>query len=573
MKYNRLSFLSVFIALGIVPSVTDAGIRVGNASRNNAQAYQQVSAQKYQQEQAAASAAARELPVKVTDPTLEALILAGDTSSGVTEKHLENCKMVYPTGVFEWSVPTIGFGVGGMPTCTSVVELRAMGQGENGSDLVLARANLAAGASFDCNISNFPESSWLDAAGTVQVPADRQPTVEDVKKVMDEEQKQNAAIKIISGVVLGGLMGNIAGKNDPGKDGIFGASKEKLITTAVGAAGGAGLVAASSYSGKVAGDMILSTGINAAAGAVMGNVAASGESRMRIEKCKIAAAKGGTATAESDTSKTESEKKSSGKETSCLWGYLQETGDLGGKEPYVSVGNINNFRICNTEGENCEYADLTNVVLNSYSGKTLKQMYEDEFKQAKDSMFCYKEGKMQKYTAGEECPNNEIYVKLDSANKVTARTPVMIADVADKPVIGYKSKDWSDADGAKLKGDVAKKKLYRRSASGAAEEEIVEENWIDNFEVMYVDASDGGVIDMSNKARAGGTLVGAGIGGAAGAFTAYQGAQSEIDERWVAAVREYKDSLQKFYCGTGQRFLSFYNDTMVIPAMAEVEEE
>ena len=67
---------------------------------------------------------------------------------------------------------------------------------------------------------------------------------------------------------------------------------------------------------------------------------------------------------------------------------------------------------------------------------------------------------------------------------------------------------------------------------------------------------------MGNVAK---TLTGAGIGGAAGAYTAYQGAQSEIDERWVAAVREYKDSLQKFYCGTGQRFLSFYNDATVIP--------
>jgi hypothetical protein len=73
------------------------------------------------------------------------------------------------------------------------------------------------------------------------------------------------------------------------------------------------------------------------------------------------------------------------------------------------------------------------------------------------------------------------------------------------------------------------------------------------------------MIDMSNKARLKGTLTGAGIGGAAGAFTAYQGAQSEIDERWVSAVRAYKDSLQKFYCGTGTRFMSFYNDIVVVP--------
>ena len=85
------------------------------------------------------------------------------------------------------------------------------------------------------------------------------------------------------------------------------------------------------------------------------------------------------------------------------------------------------------------------------------------------------------------------------------------------------------------------------------------------FKPIYRDASDGGIIDMSNKARLNGTLTGAGIGGGVGAFTAYQGAQNEIDERWVSAVREYKDSLQKFYCGTGTRFLSFYNDMTVIP--------
>ena len=82
---------------------------------------------------------------------------------------------------------------------------------------------------------------------------------------------------------------------------------------------------------------------------------------------------------------------------------------------------------------------------------------------------------------------------------------------------------------------------------------------------MYQDAEDGGVIELGNKARIKGTLTGAGIGGAAGAFTAYQGAQTEIDERYVTAVREYKDSLQKFYCGTGKRFLTFYNDTLVMP--------
>ena len=52
-----------------------------------------------------------------------------------------------------------------------------------------------------------------------------------------------------------------------------------------------------------------------------------------------------------------------------------------------------------------------------------------------------------------------------------------------------------------------------------------------------------------------------------GAFTAYQGAQNDIENRWVTAVREYNDSLQKVYCITGDRFLGYYNDDIYIPAL------
>ena len=64
---------------------------------------------------------------------------------------------------------------------------------------------------------------------------------------------------------------------------------------------------------------------------------------------------------------------------------------------------------------------------------------------------------------------------------------------------------------------------------------------------MYVDSEDGGIIDLGNKARLKATLTGAGIGGAMGAFVGYQGAQSDIETRWLSEVRAYKDSLQKGY--------------------------
>lgn len=549
MKYNRLSFLSVLVAIGVLPGVSDAGIRVGNASRSNAQGYQQVNDTRYQQPVPEAKMAPVDLPINVTNQQLAQQIQSGDANAPVTVDQLDRCKMIYPNGEFEWARPTIGMGAGGAPTCTSVVELRVIGQGENGGDLIVARANLAAGDSFDCNISKFPEAAWLTAAGNVEFPADKQPTVEDVKKIMDEEQKQNAAIKIIGGTVLGGIFGNMAGDNEAGKDGILGGGKDKITGTIAGAVGGAGLMAASSYSGKVAGDMIMSTGINAAAGAVMGNVVASGDSVMRIEDCEI-----------------------DNVETTCLWGYLEEAKNITTDEKaYVLTTGDSDFMLCNFDRTGCRIADLTGVTVTEYQGRTkpgdgsaytLQDIAKDNYNLVKNKYCLTSENEMiEEASRSVECKDDSRYAALSDASLVSKRTPAMLTNVQDSN-FGYKSSDWD-----KVKQLYGKNAIVGRSGNGEASilTEDQKKLGIANFKPMYRDASDGGIIDLSNKARLKGTLTGAGVGGAAGAFTAYQGAQSEIDERWVSAVREYKDSLQKFYCGTGKRFLSFYNDIAVIP--------
>ena len=87
-----------------------------------------------------------------------------------------------------------------------------------------------------------------------------------------------------------------------------------------------------------------------------------------------------------------------------------------------------------------------------------------------------------------------------------------------------------------------------------------------NFYPMKIDATDGSMIDFSNKARLKSTMIGAGLGGALGGFAGYQGAQSDVQNRWVTAVREYEDSLSKVYCATGSRYLGAYNDMITIPA-------
>ena len=90
---------------------------------------------------------------------------------------------------------------------------------------------------------------------------------------------------------------------------------------------------------------------------------------------------------------------------------------------------------------------------------------------------------------------------------------------------------------------------------------------LDDFNPKALSADDGSVIDFSNKARLGSTVKGAGVGGAMGAFSGYQGAQADIEDRLTQAIREYNDSLEKIYCGTGKKFLSFYNDDAGIPPM------
>ena len=568
MKYNRLSFFSVFVALGLSPLVGDAAIRVGNAARNNAQGYQQVNTQRYQSEyntQQQAQAQAQQptdLPINVTNQQLAQQIQSGDTNAGVTVEDLERCSMIYPNGQFEWARPTIGMQAGGAPTCTAVVELRALVPSNGQEYTLLARANLAAGDSFDCNVSNFPQGALFEEAGTVEFPADAEPTVEDVVAVMNEEQKQNAAIKIISGAVLGGLGGNVAGKNEVGKDGILGGGKDKITSTVIGAMGGAGLMAASSYSGKVAGDMILSTGVNAAAGAVIGNMVTDGDSVLRIEKCEVNEV-----------------------EQTCLWGYLEKTDSTFEGKSYEIFVNANQPRylVCNDDGAGCTQKTVSGGYVYGYqdvesdqkdsTGNKLKMTISEVIAKNKEGnwseaeKYCYKENRMKSVNDFSECSGDENkeyqYLLVKDATVIESRIPAMIVGVEDS-AFGYKKKDWG-----KLKAKLQGKQIVKRGANGKAEEfaeaDKVGAPVLDNFDPMYVGTESGGIIDLDNKARLKGTLTGAGIGGAAGAFTAYQGAQTEIDARWVAAVREYKDSLQKFYCGTGKRFLSFYNDVTVIP--------
>ena len=550
LKYLLLCCPYVF---GLVSNSANAAVKIGNLSRaNKAQAYQQINETRYQADlanqqammQAAAVAAIpQELPVAVPDQELAQQIQSGDPQATVSMAQLEKCSKIYPNGQFEWSKPTVGRGAGGAKTCVAVVEMRAAQAGPNGEDLVVARGNLAAGDFVKCNISAFPQATWLQDAGNVEFPADAEPTREEVVAVMNEEQKQQAGLKILAGGLVAAFAGNAMGDNDPGKDGVLGTSKSKLKSTAVGALGGAGLMAASAYGGKVGGDVIMSAGVNVAAGALIGNMSAAGDSVLRVEKCVI-----------------------DGRETSCMYGKLieQKNPIESYKTAYVNKNNSNIFMVCDNSNKNCEFSRLMNESIDSagvtdcgIAGKSAAEcMYQDIVNDSFEGVktkYCYKalsnnaEKEMVEDSSNNNCDGDTEqgpWIKLKSANEQGDTYAAMMADVEDK-AFGWKKSEFKALMADKYKDNP----IYQRDAKGVVRGEAVSLNaggatFV--FEPVSIDATDGGLIDMDNKARMKSTLVGAGAGAGLGAFTAYQGTQTEIEERWVSAIREYKDSLNMF---------------------------
>lgn len=572
MKFNYY-LLSMLYAL--CSASADAAIRVGNASRNYAAGYQQVNVQREQIAAAAAAAAApvattqsadteTNLPVRVANRELAQKLSRGETDVRVSIATLDSCAMVYPNGEFAWDSPTVGNGAGGASTCVAVVELRGYQMGLDGSDVVLARANLAAGDAVKCNISDFPEFSYTADAAQVTFPADHEPTRADVVQVLNAEQKQNAGLRIAAGTVIGGLAGNAAGKNEIGSDSILGGGKHKTTGTIIGALSGAALMAGNAYSGKVAGDTILSTGVNAAAGSMIGNIAASGESVLRIEDCKIPdvpASTKKTTTASSDANANKKVTEPQSKNSKCLWGVIRKGTALSGKNAYYNTGDETTL-VCESDNTGCKQETLLNIELAAYPNKDIDAAAKEGFEKiTADSTKRFYLTEKNEMKNGVSPDNGAIYAQISNATVATGtQMPAMIADVNDK-AFGYKRSDW-----AKLKTDLSGHTILGRTSSGAGYA-LDGEYSINDFYPMMVDASDGGIIDFGNKARLKGTLIGAGAGGALGAYAGYQGAQSDIENRWVTAVREYKDSLQKIYCATGKRFLGYYNDQIIIPTM------
>jgi hypothetical protein len=460
--------------------------------------------------------------------------------------------MIYPSGVFKWDVPESGVRRNPISQCVAVVELR-----DANSNAVLATTTLAAGDTMKCNVDSFPETgmSYDLKYGKIEVPADSAPTMKEVEAVMNEEQKQNAGFKIAAGAIISGIAGNMLAPKEAGDTKLFGAGKTQIADTVVGAAAGAGIMAASTYSGKVAGDTIKSTAVNAASGMIVGNMMAG----MSDSDSVIATTKCVTEAGEKD----------------CVIGTCSKIdpnnnitdGEKGGKYYFVNRHSCKEVIECSAfiEGvyRQCTQVPSSQFIKIMVNGSQLCTETKDTdysnsatFGRSQEDIT-----KLTEYAAGES--NKADFVKISSASFASVRQHAYaIVSLGAKP-LGYSISEWSDL--------AAKSpEYYYRNSDGSVGNMIATNEC--EFEPSARDADDGALVDINNQARAKGTLIGTAAGGAMGGFAAYEGAKSEISERWTAAVREYEDSLTNFVCVTGNRYLAKYNDYLEIPDLKKQQQ-
>lgn len=569
MNKSKLNFLILSlpaVAVLFMGDDVNAGLHINNSS--------------YIQNQAAAASARTAVQNYEPQPARVIKNDNGETTT-VSAADMDRCNAIYPGGVFDWIKPTTGTHRGGSATCAALVELRSY---KNTDYTVLASAYLASGDSMKCNVDNFRE--FTPAGRDFTYPADSEPTIEDVEKVMAAEQKSNAGIKILAAAVVGGIGGNLVGKSEVGSDSPLGTNKEKLQSTAIGALGGAALMTASTQSNDYkVGTTIMSTGINAAAGAVAGNLMASGDDILKIEKCTLKTPDATTVGADGNTITSASSGASF--ETTCLYGAYDIGAATG--EQHTVTGNLF-FNLADQKAyqckdaeedsyKNCRIIALTQVSFDSTDAEVKKEceakqsVSADCIKALKKANFneLYKYNKDDKIITKISSGNgNENVVKIASAQEVGRNVSAMIQFTESQGAFGIKHSEWLSKYSGKYANGLVVYDIQGNPLKNAKGEQIVGD--INNFYPSAQSAEDGDMVDFNNRARTKSTLIGAGGGAALGALSGVSGANSEIQNRWMAATREYQDSLNNVVCATGQRFLSKYNDAVLIPAMSPVSE-
>ena len=548
MKTSRLKFLILSIPAATVMfpfSGAHAALRVTNSATV--------------QNQIQANAMRNAMMQSAPQPQVARTVTnANGETISVSNEEFDRCASIYPGGVFDWATPTAGTKSGGGATCVALVEMRSYKNPNSTTYTVLANDYVAAGDSVKCNIDYFRN---LTLAGREFVyPADNPPTIADVESVMAQEQKSNAGFKILGAALVGGIGGNLLGKAELGNDSMLGVGPDKLKATAIGAGAAAALMTASTQSNDYkTGTVILSTGVNAAAGAVAGNLAATGDDVLKIADCP-------------DTGTLKGKK--------CLYGVVERknntsnNGDADNKPKsgytwYYNLTNHNMVECKDDETNSCNSISLSNVKFDGEKCETecksdikvdkcqtcLKTKFydSDKYKICNKTMVKKADPVTCKETDSSE------YIKIVKGTPAGRRVPAMIEFNEPDKLFGYKYADWS-----KLKTEkYGKATVY--NARGDKDESLS----VTDFYPSLQSADDGAVVDFENRARTKSTLVGAGGGATLGAIAGAAGADSAITERWTTAVREYEDSLGNILCSTGDRFLAKYNDIAIIPAMKE----
>ncbi len=471
------------------------------------------------------------LSVRVSNMDLARRIASGDATAGVTKTQLDACAAIYPTGSFAWDTPNVGFrsALG----CVADVELRMI----NGSDdIVLATARVAAGDVIKCNISDFPKSGYTTNAGDIIFPADREPTMDEVIAVMNKEQKQNAGIKIAAAALIGGLGGNFVGQNDPGKGGSLGTSSDKMTKTVIGAATLGGLTALSTQSGKVGGDVIMGATVNAIGGGLIGNISGVGDAVLLTRKCEG---------------------------TDCLYGYVAKHTELDKDKAAGFLGTMDSKVRCNVSGSEFDSCGPVRFEYWSINGigdqdKKPQDNQKNLLSNTTLTKYCLTGSQMKPATLG--CDGAEIFYKMDTAQQSGNPQAAVI--------VGWDTTLKTNNDFKQWRKNAKNPDIRFRYNDGTIGQPA-KEFTIKDFVAFNQDATDGAIIDLNNAARTKATATGAGIGAGLGGFTAYQGATTDVENRWVAEVQAYKDSLTKIYCATGKRYLSQYNEVAIIPTISE----
>lgn len=556
MRKLKFLILSLPLATTMFPySVAHGALRINNSS---------VTAAKIQNMAAAREMAAAAYTQNAPQPARTVTDANGNTTT-ISDTQMDACNAIYPGGTFDWTRPTMGMHAGNAATCSSYVELRAYNGGGTSYN-VLATGYLASGDAVRCNIDSFPDITVVGRDFTY--PADAAPTMEDVERVMAAENKANAGFKILATAVVGGLGGNLLGKGDDG----FGTNKEKLKTTALGAVGGAALMTASTQINDYkTGSVILSTGTNMAAGAVAGNVMASGDEVLQIDNCPEKIGKeekciyGTVSTGESKKVESDTEQTTTTNSTVYVYDrknrYAYECTRYGKSTYYEQCHRI---QLSNLAFEGIDECNGTDANISKDCEAKLAALSGDKtYKLRDDTKTILNGGKLEQASDSDKGD----YIKIKSAQTAGSRTGAVIKLAGEyKNIFGYKREDWRDRGNKNSKIKIADGEtvydLYGKPINGKK---------IDNFTPAYKSVSDGSVIDFNNAARTKSTMIGAGAGGALGALSGAAGADAAINERYLTALREYEDSLSNIVCYTGARYLAKYNEVIIIPEMKNFE--